>query len=223
MGILKNLTKSINLLISNSTDKLKRKKQRKRDIQLMDKIKNKDKTALAELYRLYSTKIASSVIPLMKDKNLTNEIVQDTFMSVWQKAEQFDSGRGDVYWWILANAKNRALGYWRKQNTDFKKKEQIKQINTVKSELQKGSQTDLHILNQQKKCLIQAIETISSEQKEAVEMCFFEGHSHIEAAKELGIPLGTLKTRVRLGLSKIGQILRIKLDLSYLTKKFNIG
>ena len=160
----------------------------------MQKICQRDQSALASLYERFGNAVYGLTLHILQDQTSAEEVAQDVFLKVWERADQWDSKRGKLSTWILAMTRNAAIDRLRKENrtVDFTSVPLDKVVNLLAVEdWQQGQQ--LRILLQQ----------IPPEQAQIVQLSFFGGLSHTDMADMLDIPLGTIKTRLRLGLQKL--------------------
>jgi len=163
------------------------------DALLINRLKCKDEHALSLLYDKYSGAIYSVILKMIKDEGKAQDILQDTFMTVWDKSVSFDATKGRFYTWVYRIAKNKTLNVIRKRElliqTDdlgvYTNKEAISTINNEFLEL-KG-----------------AITTLSSHHKKAIELVYFNGLTHKEAHEEMDVPLGTFKSYIRQALKQL--------------------
>ncbi|MTE28295.1 RNA polymerase sigma factor [Winogradskyella ouciana] len=163
------------------------------DTRLIQQLKNKDESALSLLYDKYSGAIYSIILKMIRDEGKAQNLLQDTFMTVWDKAENYDATKGRFYTWVYRIAKNKTLNVLRKndpliQTDDFsvyKNKEEAISIDSEYLEL-KG-----------------AITSLEAHHKEAIELVYFKGLTHREAHKEMNVPLGTFKSYVRQALKEL--------------------
>ena len=163
---------------------------------LIQQLKNKDERAFALLYDKYSGAIYSVILKMIKDEGKAQNLLQDTFMTVWDKAEGYNANKGRFYTWLYRIAKNKTLNTLRKtepliQTDDFSvhKNEEAKiSIDTEFLEL-KG-----------------AITKLEARHKQAIELVYFKGYTHREAHTEMDVPLGTFKSYVRQALKQLRTI-----------------
>lgn len=164
---------------------------------LMQKICQRDQVALASLYERFGNAVYGLALHILQNQTDAEEITQDVFLKVWERAEQWDAKRGKLSTWILTMARNAAIDRRRQQNRkiDFSTAPLDKVVNLLAvDDWQQGQQ--LRILIQQ----------IPPEQSQVVQLSFFGGLSHTDMAEMLDIPLGTIKTRLRLGLQKLREL-----------------
>lgn len=165
--------------------------------------------ALATLYDRHANAVYRLILRIVRDAPIADEILQETFWQVWQKAAQYNQ-RGEVLSWIFRIARNRSLDELRRQK--------------VRPRSAETAHTDPHVLLSQmpaeeisveqatelawaRRQVHQALSEVPSEQREAIELAFFEGLSHREIAHKTNTPIGTIKTRVRLGMQKLARSL----------------
>jgi RNA polymerase sigma-70 factor (ECF subfamily) len=162
------------------------------DSELIERICQRDQRALAALYDQMADRVYSLAFYILRNPDNAEEVTQDIFMKIWDRADQWDERKAKLSTWILAMTRNAAIDRLRKEkrrpaviDSPFDK---ILQMEAVESD---GHQlrTLLHHL--------------PKEQQQAIYLNFFGGMSHTDIAEATGIPLGTIKTRLRLGLKKL--------------------
>ena len=178
---------------------MQQKSNRKLDQQLIDQVKQGDKTAVKEIYSHFSQVVYNLALRMLRDKEDAEEIVQEIFLQVWNKAYSYDSERGAVSTWILNIARSRSIDKLRTVG--------YRQRNIEIDEEKVNSNDDLSRIiedrEESKKVIRQALENLPDKQRIAIEIVYFEGFTHLEAAEKLNEPVGTIKTRIRLGVLKL--------------------
>ena len=171
-------------------------------------IANGDNQALEELYNRYSGVVYRLAFRVLKQREQSEEVVQEVFWRVWRRSTSFERERGRVSQWIFGIAHNLCIDEMRRMrarpNPVYENDE-----HPIIAQL-----VDEHIdipavawANEQRRVIVGALATLPVAQREAVELAYFGGFSHQEIAERLDRPLGTIKTRVRLGLQKLGTLL----------------
>lgn len=162
---------------------------------LATRLKRRDPQALAELYDRYARITYSLVYRIVHDTGVAEDLVQETFLRVWNRVQAFDTERGRLGPWILTVARNRAIDYLRsvdgrmKQNTfQLETSEHPSLFVTIEEEILNSDQARL---------LRAAFEKLNPNQRMAIELAYYEGLSQSEMATRLKQPLGTVKTWVR--------------------------
>jgi len=178
---------------------MQQKSNRELDQQLIEQVKNGDNTAFKEIYSRFSQVVYNLALRMLRDKEDAEEVVQEIFLQLWNKAYTYDSERGAVSTWIINIARSRSidklrtLGY-RERNTEI-------------GEEKVNSNSDLSRIiedrEESKNVIRQALDSLPYKQRTAIELVYFEGLTHLEAAEKLDEPVGTIKTRIRLGVMKL--------------------
>ena len=164
------------------------------DITLITQLQNRDERALSLLYDKYSGAIYSVILKMVKDEGKAQDLLQETFITVWDKASQYNPEKGRFYTWVYRIAKNKVLNSLRKsdpliQTDDFsvynKKEDEANSIDPEFLEL-KGALTKLE-----------------THHRNAIELVYFKGLTHREAHQIMDVPLGTFKSYVRQALMQL--------------------
>jgi RNA polymerase sigma-70 factor (ECF subfamily) len=160
--------------------------------ELISQFQHKDVKAYEKLYNIYCDSISGVVNTIVKNDDVTQEITQDVFIKAWNKSDSYDEKKGRFFTWILNIARNSAIDY-----TRSKKFKQTKQnlnsdffVDTLESSDSLDSATDAIGINE-------FVKKLSNKCKDVIRLLFFKGYTQKEAAEELDIPLGTIKTRNR--------------------------
>jgi RNA polymerase sigma-70 factor, ECF subfamily len=158
---------------------------------LVQRVLARDESALGELYDRYSGLVYSVVLRVLRDTGEAEEILQDIFFQLWEKASQFDASRGALPAWLLVIARNRAISRLRRR--DPSASEDVESA-TVASPYQLETTVAQGLLIGRVRS---ALGGLPDGQREAIELAYFEGLTHSEIAERTGEPLGTVKTRLR--------------------------
>ncbi|MDR3575569.1 MAG: sigma-70 family RNA polymerase sigma factor [Anaerolineaceae bacterium] len=174
---------------------------------LMQAIVERQSAALSVLYDRYGRLIFSLAYNVVQDDGLAEEITQDVFVQIWNKASTYQQGQGKVMTWLGSIARHRAIDVlrWRHSRVESRL---VDWEDDDLSRLPDGSliEADQEV-NQQRKRLRQAVAQLPPEQRSALALAFFKGYTHQQIADLTGEPLGTVKTRIRLAMQKLRQIL----------------
>ncbi len=165
------------------------------DNTLIQQLKEQDEQALSLLYDKYSGAIYSVIIKMTRDEVISQDLLQDTFMTVWNKSYQYDPNKGRFYTWIYRIAKNKVLNYLRK--TD-------KVIQTDDLSVYTDREDDVN-LDPEFLQLNGAVAKLEDHHKEAIELVYFKGLTHREAHEVMDVPLGTFKSYIRQALKLLRQ------------------
>lgn len=176
--------------------------------ELMKKIASRDIQALESLYDSYSGLMYSLIYSIVEDKSTTEELLQDVFIQIWEKAHLFDMSHGNVCQWIVTLARNRAID--KICSRDFKVNNILRPLiedGDIATADEKKSALDATILKEKSNFTRDVLKGISSEQKEVIEKSYYQGLTQSEIAESLNIPLETVKTRLRLGMLELQTLL----------------
>jgi len=172
----------------------------KGDGDLLARLQSRDSRALGELYDRYGRMSFGLILRMVQDRGIAEDLVQETFMRVWNRAASFDSEQGAVGPWLLAVARNRALDYLRYKGR--RPESSIDAQETENPALFADVQADplrFDVARQVKAALSRLTET----QRQAIELAYFEGMSQTEIAERMRQPLGTVKTWMRRALQQM--------------------
>jgi len=187
----------------------------------------RDPTALAALYDQYDRLVFSFVFHILNDAASAEEVTQDVFLRAWEAAAKFQVGRGRVSSWLLAIAHNRAIDELRSRRARGAKVTTSYDLATP-SELEQafrssmGGTTAEDALDPQEAALgglrrarvLEALKLLPPEQSRVITLAYYGGFTHREIAERLQEPLGTVKTRLRLGLQKLRNLLAAEMQAS---------
>lgn len=173
-----------------------------RSSQLLRRIAARDREALAEFYDLMSGILFSTVIRILGDVNESEEVVQDVFLQVWKSAATFDSALGTPFNWVLGITRNRAIDRLRARQRRFRAMDTLESFAEVPPAWH-AAPAQMLFSEEERAGVRAALNTIPSDQRQAIEMAFFGGMTHAEIAQNLNEPLGTIKARIRRGMLKL--------------------
>ena len=158
----------------------------------------RDKSAFARLFEHFGPRVKSYLIGLGAPVDMAEEIAQEALVTVWRKAATYDPGKASAATWIFTVARNLRIDLLRKENRPQPNAEDpIWQLN------EPVSSDRLVELDQRQAAIRAALKTLPDEQARVVRMSFFEDKSHGMIAEELQLPLGTVKSRLRLAFKRL--------------------
>ncbi len=170
------------------------------DGDLVERLHRRDPQALAELYDRYGRLVYSLIIRVVRDAAIAEDLVQETFLRVWNRAQGLDAERGSIGPWLLAVARNRAIDYLRSTAGRERKAVEFEETDhpALFCDMEPG------ILQSDKTRRVKAaMEKLAPNYREVMQLAYFEGLSQSEMAQRLGQPLGTVKTWVRTALKSL--------------------
>lgn len=191
------LTTMVQRLVS--TLNMHQKSNRKPDQVLIEQVSKGDKGAFKEIYSRFSQVTYNLALRMLRDKEDAEEVVQEIFLQIWNKANSYDPERGAVSTWVLNIARSRSIDKLRSVGYRNKNIE----IDEEKVNSNVDLSRNIEDRDESKNVIKQALESLPEKQRIAIELVYFEGLTHIEAADKLNEPVGTIKTRIRLGVMKL--------------------
>ena len=164
-----------------------------------------DEEALGALYDYTSPQLYGLALRVLDDPQSAEEVVLDVYMQVWKKASQFDLSRGKPIVWLAVLTRSRAIDRLRMKQPEQSRREPFEEVNEESDPM---SDPELSVTQGEQRCLVlKALASLASEQREVIELAYFGGLSQSEIASKVGEPLGTVKTRIRLGMIKLRNLL----------------
>ena len=174
------------------------------DEQLMSRILDHDEAALAELMHKHHPLLRTVIARIVHSDADVDDALQDVFLEVWNRAHLYDPTKGKALGWIITMARRRAIDRVRRRQA-YDRAEERMRLTAERDPSQSTEcnvETDANIAD----CaamLRQALESLPAAQRDAVELAYYHGLSQREIAAQTGVPLGTIKTRLELGVRKI--------------------
>ena len=174
------------------------------DSALVERIMAGDEGALAAAYDRYAGMLYAMLLRILKDTGAAEEVLQDLFLQLWRGAARFDSSRGSLPGWLLVIGRNRALSRLRgKERREVLEDPEEFSFAAVPSPEDLENEAARRQLMER---LRGAMASLPVEQREAVELAYFEGMTQTEIAARTGSPLGTVKSRVRAAMQSLKQL-----------------
>ncbi|MBK9123716.1 MAG: sigma-70 family RNA polymerase sigma factor [Chloroflexi bacterium] len=170
--------------------------------ELLKRMAHGDDSALAVLFAQYSTRVYSLVVCVLQDEALAQEATQDTFMKVWNNPQAWDPSKGQFHSWLLTLARYTAIDRLRKEIRANGR--DVALYDEIEAERDESAATV------EAGELLALLNALPVEQRDVIRLAYFRGLKHSELAARLNLPLGTVKTRLRLGLHKLRAMLNDK-------------
>jgi RNA polymerase sigma factor (sigma-70 family) len=174
------------------------------EAQLILGLKNRDKAMLAYLYDHYSGALFGVILRIVRQEAIAEEILQDVFVKIWDKIDGYDSSKGRLFTWMLNIARNHAIDKTRSKEINKEKK--TSGLENVVSRIDNRDYVEQRV---EEIGVRDILRPLPEEQKFVVEKLYFEGYSQSEVAEEFNIPLGTVKTRLRLAMQQLRSTLGV--------------
>jgi RNA polymerase sigma-70 factor (ECF subfamily) len=177
--------------------------------QLIKRVANGDTAALELLYEQYAPAVMGLAIKMLGDRASAEEVVQETFWRVWRNAETFSTRQGSFSGWLFGITRNLSIDTWRRGKVrpqpliNEAEQQQLEDNPDPEADVDESAWTAIKHVQ-----VRQALYALPHAQRQVVEMAFFGGLTRQEIAETIGVPLGTVHTRARLGLQKLRELLQ---------------
>ena len=171
----------------------------------LDRIEIKDSEALSQLYDETVRLLNGLAMRILNDSADAEEVVLDVYQHVWNSAHSFDETRGTVWSWLVVLTRSRAIDRLRRAGARRVREIPVEHSPDRSSNCP-GPETE-SIYGEERRIVRRALEQLSEGEREAIELAFFRGLTHVEVADALGQPLGTIKTRIRMGMRRLREAL----------------
>ena len=166
--------------------------------QLIIRLKQQDRTAIGDLYDAYNGALYGVVLRIVQSPELAQQVMQDTFVKAWRNGASYDASKGRLFTWLLNIARNTAIDATR--TAHFRHSRQTDGLDNLIQ--QPGGST----LNPDTLGLREVVSTLDEKYKSLIDLVYFQGFTQEEAAEETGIPLGTIKTRLRYAIAELRKV-----------------
>lgn len=165
------------------------------DGDLLDRMARGDGAALGTLYDRHAAAAMAVAVRILGDPAEAEDVIQNVFVRIWRQAGRYDGTRGAVAAWLLTSVRNEGIDRLRRRESRLAATRNLPASTQVSAEAPGAGE--------ERKRVRDAIAALPSDQREAIELAYFEGRTQTEIAGRLGQPLGTVKTRIRLAMEKI--------------------
>ena len=166
----------------------------------------KDKTAFSELFKLVGPRIKGYLMKLGSSDVAAEDLLQEVMLTVWRKSETFDRSKAAVSTWLFTIARNKRIDMLRKEI-----RPQLDPLDPMLSPNQEAAADDIYGSNQEAIKISKAIEQLPTDQAVLIKMTYYEDKSHSIISDELKMPLGTVKSRIRLASTRLRKLLEGKI------------
>lgn len=171
--------------------------------ELIQLLKTGDESAFSYLYDHYSGALFGVIFKIINDQSLAEDILQEAFVKIWNNFSSYDSSKGRLFTWMLNITRNLTIDTLRSKS--YKKQSKIQSgenaVNYAGNNINENERFDAMGIRKQTSLL-------KEDQKQVIDMAYFDGFTQEEISKKLGIPLGTVKTRMRAAISVLKKILQ---------------
>ena len=172
---------------------------------LLARIAAGDQSALAEFYDASSAKVFGLAMKILADRTAAEEVTMDVYTQVWRRASTYDTERGTPGSWLMTLAKTRAIDRFRSSYLERGRQVPLDHAAEVPGDRATPEQYSAGLERQ--RLVQEAMASLSAEQRQAIALAYYWGLSQSEIADRLQLPLGTVKTRMRLGMIRLREVL----------------
>ncbi|MGH9423613.1 MAG: sigma-70 family RNA polymerase sigma factor [Thermoanaerobaculia bacterium] len=176
---------------------------------LLPAIAHGDLTAFEQLYDRHSSTLYALLLRILTNPDDAQEVLQETFVKAWTNAKMFDAMRGSDVAWLISIARSRGIDRLRSRRIRGDREDEAgREISSSFGFVEKRTGADDAIQSQERSAVRNALAELPEAQRIALALAYFEGLSQSEIAEKLGEPLGTIKTRMQLGMKKLRESLK---------------
>jgi RNA polymerase sigma-70 factor (ECF subfamily) len=163
-------------------------------------LQSKDQRGFSILYDNYSSALYGVILKIVRSEEIAADVMQDSFVKIWKNIDGYNRSKGTLFTWILNVARNTAIDRIRSQEFQNSQRNQDIDSNINIIDNQENSQFDIDAIGLKK-----VVENLRPEHQQMIELLYFKGYTQAEVADEFGIPLGTVKTRVKAAIVQLRQ------------------
>ncbi|NJL12196.1 MAG: sigma-70 family RNA polymerase sigma factor [Microscillaceae bacterium] len=169
------------------------------EIELVAGLKQKNRRSFESLYQNYSPALYGLCLKVLKAEEWAQEALQDSFVKIWRKIDTYDESKGRLFTWILNIARNTAIDKLRSRA--YQDHQQGQALENTRMAATENSYLVVEHIG-----LDSLVARLAPEHRQVIEAIYFGGLSHVEAAQKLDLPLGTLKSRVKIALRELRKL-----------------
>lgn len=186
------------------------------EIELLEKTAGGDRQSFQALHERYAGVLFSTAYQVLNDQAEAEDVLQDVFVQIWDKAKLYDRSRGKPLTWALTLTRNKSIDRLRSAQRRHRLKDEVEKEASVAEQggtgtLRAGDSVEKVYVLETNRIVRNAVLQLSNEQRQAIEMAFFGGLTQNEIAHRLDEPLGTVKARIRRGMIKLKDIIEPRL------------
>ncbi|MGZ3751683.1 MAG: RNA polymerase sigma factor [Mucilaginibacter sp.] len=161
-------------------------------------LRQREKIAVEALYDMYSSSLFGVISRIINDTAVAEDVLQDTFVKIWNSFSSYSAEKGRLFTWMVNIARNLAIDKIRSKDFKNQGKNQELENNVTFIDEQRNTVYKPELVG-----IKELVGTLKPEQKSILDLVYFKGYTHVEAADELGVPLGTIKTRLRMAIMQL--------------------
>lgn len=160
--------------------------------ELIQALRARDNKGVEALYDMYSAALYGIIFRVVQHEEIAEDLLQEAFVKIWNSIASYDDSKGRLFTWMVNIARNLSIDKTRSK--DFRNHSKTEDIENIVLSVDKGYTTSI---NPETLGVKELVEKLNPDQKIILDLVYFRGFTHVEAAEELNIPLGTVKTRLR--------------------------
>ena len=165
---------------------------------LIEALQQRKAIGAEALYDMYSASLLGVIFKIVTDREIAEDVLQETLVKIWNSIHQYDATKGRLFTWMVNVARNLAIDKLRSKDFRNHSKNQDIENHVNAIDEQRNTTYKPELLG-----VKDLVEKLKPEQKKIVELVYFQGYTHVEVSDELEIPLGTVKTRLRMGIMEL--------------------
>jgi len=177
------------------------------EIFLMQRAGEGDRGSFEQLYERFSGVLFSTALNVLGNPEAAEDVLQDVFVAIWEKAPLYDSERGKPLTWAVTMTRHKAIDRLRSQLRKGALHERVEK----ETKILEGSSTDEVDVAEKSRIVREAVLKLNARQREAIELAYFSGLTQAQIAEKLKEPLGTIKARIRRGMLRLRELVSAKL------------
>ena len=177
------------------------------EIALLHRIGQGDRRSFEELYDRFSGVLFSTAYRVLNNREAAEDVLQDVFIQIWEKAALYDPARGKPMTWAITLTRNKAIDRLRSTQRRNRLQDDLEHEAQTVEQFDDKNSFDAVSSVETGEMVREAIKKLSKDQREAIELAFFSSLTQTEISERLGEPLGTVKARIRRGMMKLKDLL----------------
>jgi len=166
--------------------------------ELVHALRRREKIAVEALYDMYSSSLYGVIFRIVNETTIAEDILQETFVKIWNSFSGYSAEKGRLFTWMVNIARNLSIDKVRSK--DFRNQNKNQDIENTVTLIDEQRNT---VYKPELLGIKDLVQTLRPEQKSILDLVYFKGYTHVEVADELGIPLGTVKTRLRMAIQEL--------------------
>jgi RNA polymerase sigma-70 factor (ECF subfamily) len=166
--------------------------------ELVQALRDREKIAIEALYDMYSASLMGVIARIVIDEAIAEDILQETFIKIWNSFQSYSTEKGRLFTWMVNIARNLAIDKVRSKDFKNQNKNQELENNVTFIDEQVNTVYKPELMG-----IKDLVEKLKPEQKIILNLVYFKGYTHVEVAEELDMPLGTVKTRLRMAIMQL--------------------